>query len=314
MKVLLAGPHGFCAGVVMAIQTVEKALELIGPPLYVFHQIVHNRHVVQRFEEQGVRFVDSLDEVPAGATVLYSAHGVSPLVREIARTRGLRTIDATCPLVAKVHLEAARFARQGYTIILIGHAGHDEVVGTIGEAPDRIRLVATPEEVDALVVPDSEKVAWLCQTTLSLDDAAKVIEALARRFPAIRGPSSDDICYATQNRQIAVRELAPEADLVLVIGSPNSSNSLRLAEVAAQQGIPAHLIDDAVEIRPEWFDGAQTVLVTAGASAPEHIVQECVGWLVRTFNAQVETRTVREEAVVFPLPRPLREPGAGTPV
>lgn len=312
MKVLLAGPHGFCAGVVMAIRTVERALELLGPPLYVYHEIVHNRHVVQQFERQGVRFVDSIDDVPSGSTVLYSAHGVSPLVRSVAASRGLRAIDATCPLVAKVHIEAARFARQGHSVVLIGHAGHDEVIGTMGEAPDRIQLVQSPEDVATVQVPDPEKVAWLSQTTLSVDDVQRVVDALRRRFPSIQGPSTDDICYATQNRQEAVRELSREADLVLVVGSRNSSNSIRLTEVARQQGLPAYLVDEAGEIRPDWFEGVQTVLLTAGASAPEHVVQECLEWLVRTFDAQVEERNVRQEDALFPLPRVLRDLEPGT--
>ena len=309
MKVLLAGPHGFCAGVVMAIRTVERALEVLGPPLYVFHQIVHNRHVVRQFEQRGVRFVDSLDDVPAGANLLYSAHGVSPLVREIADNRGLKTIDATCPLVAKVHLEAARYARKGFTIVLIGHDGHDEVVGTLGEAPGRIQVIESPEDVARLHVPDPERVAWLCQTTLSIDDVRQVVAELQRRFPAIQGPATDDICYATQNRQEAVRELAAEADVVLVVGSSNSSNSLRLTEVARQHGLPSYLVDNAAEMQPGWFHGVQTVLVTAGASAPEHLVQECLAWLVSRYAAQVEPRTVRQEDVVFPLPRPFRGHG-----
>ena len=306
MKVLLAGPHGFCAGVVMAIRTVEHALESLGPPLYVFHQIVHNRHVVRQFEQRGVRFVDSLDEVPAGANLLYSAHGVSPLIREIARSREFNTIDATCPLVAKVHLEAARYARMGFTIVLIGHAGHDEVVGTAGEAPGQIRVIESCEDVARLHVPDPDKVAWLCQTTLSIDDVRPVLAELQRRFPAIQGPASDDICYATQNRQEAVRELAGEADLVLVVGSANSSNSIRLTEVARQHGVHSYLVDNASELQPDWFDGVETVVVTAGASAPEHLVQECLGWLIGRYGARVEPRTIRQEDLVFPVPRPFR--------
>lgn len=309
MKVLLAGPHGFCAGVVMAIRTVERALEVLGPPLYVFHQIVHNRHVVRQFEQRGVRFVDSLDDVPAGGNLLYSAHGVSPLIREIARSRGLNTIDATCPLVAKVHLEAARYARLGFAVVLIGHSGHDEVVGTVGEAPAQIQVIESAEDVARLHVPDPEKIAWLSQTTLSVDDVRRVVAELQRRFPSIRGPASDDICYATQNRQEAVRELAAEADLVLVVGSSNSSNSIRLTEVARQHGLPSHLVDDAGELQPDWFNGIETVLVTAGASAPEHLVQECLGWLIGRFGAEVEARAVRQEEVVFPLPRPFRGHG-----
>jgi 4-hydroxy-3-methylbut-2-enyl diphosphate reductase len=307
MKVLLANPHGFCAGVVMVVRSLERAIELLGTPLYVFHEIVHNKHVVEDFQQRGVRFVDSIDDVPEGANLLYSAHGVSPEVRQQARRRGLRTIDATCPLVTKVHLEAVRFAREGYTIVLVGHEGHDEVVGTMGEAPGRMLLVETPEDVAKLSVPDPARVAYLTQTTLSVDDANQVIAALRERFPGIVGPPLEDICYATQNRQEAVRELAPEADVVLVIGSDNSSNSIRLAEVARQYGARAYLIENVRDIEDTWLDGAGTVVLTAGASAPEELVVECLDWLRRRFDAEVERRLVREEDVVFPLPRPLRQ-------
>jgi 4-hydroxy-3-methylbut-2-enyl diphosphate reductase len=311
MRVLLANPHGFCAGVVMVIKSLERALTVFGAPLYVFHEIVHNRHVVEGFRRRGVVFVESVEEVPEGATLLYSAHGVSPQVREAARRRRLRTIDATCPLVTKVHLEAARFARQGYRIVLIGHAGHDEVVGTLGEAPERIVLVETPEDVERLPLNDSDKVAYLTQTTLSVDDANRVLEALRRRFPQIVGPPKEDICYATQNRQEAVRALADEADLVLVVGSPNSSNSLRLGEVAREYGANSYLIDDVKDIDPVWFEGVETVVLTAGASAPEAVVWECLNWLQERFNAEVHERTFRREEVEFPLPRELRPAKGG---
>jgi 4-hydroxy-3-methylbut-2-enyl diphosphate reductase len=306
MKVLLANPRGFCAGVVMAIEALDRALELLGAPIYVYHEIVHNRHVVERFRGQGVVFVDSIDEVPIGSNLLYSAHGVSPEIRSKARERRINAIDATCPLVTKVHLEAIKFAKQGLTIVLIGHEGHDEVIGTMGEAPERIVLVETPEEVEQLQVSDPNRLAYLTQTTLSVDDANRVIDALRRRFPNIQAPPKDDICYATQNRQEAVRELSAGADLVLVIGSQNSSNSLRLAELARERGVPAHLIDSAAEIDPAWLSDTRTVVVTAGASAPEELVSECVGWLRDRYGAEVENRVVREENVYFPLPKALR--------
>ncbi len=305
MKVLLANPHGFCAGVVMVVKALDRALEILGAPLYVFHEIVHNKHVVERFRERGVVFVNEISDVPEGANLLYSAHGVSPQVREEARARRLRTIDATCPLVTKVHIEAARFARDGYTIFLISHEGHDEVIGTMGEAPKQIILVETPEDVESAGVSDTSRLAYLTQTTLSVDDANRVIAALRRRFPNIEGPPKEDICYATQNRQEAVRELAREADLVLVVGSGNSSNSVRLAEVA-EQFTRAYLIDDVGDIDHEWFEGVGTVVLTAGASAPEELVLECLDWLKNEFHAEVQKRVVREEDVVFPLPRALR--------
>jgi 4-hydroxy-3-methylbut-2-enyl diphosphate reductase len=252
-----------------------------------------------------VIFVESLDEVPEGSPLLYSAHGVSPQIRDEARSRKLRAIDATCPLVTKVHLEAVKYAKEGYTIILIGHEGHDEVIGTMGEAPEQIILVETPEDVERVTVNDPRRVAYLTQTTLSVDDANRVIAALRNRFPEIVGPPKEDICYATQNRQEAVRELAREADLVLVVGSRNSSNSLRLAEVA-EQFARAYLIDDVSDIDADWFDGAETVVLTAGASAPEELVLDCLDWLKNEFHAEIERRMVREEDVVFPLPRALR--------
>ncbi len=305
MKILLANPRGFCAGVNMAIECLERALEIFGAPVYVYHEIVHNKPVVERFRERGAVFVDDLEEVPEGAPLLYSAHGVSPLVREHSKRRRLKSIDATCPLVTKVHLEAIKYAREGYTIILIGHEGHDEVIGTMGEAPDRMILVETAEEVEHLEI-DSPKIAYLTQTTLSVDDANLVINALRRKFPQIANPPKDDICYATQNRQDAVRQLASHADVVLVLGSQNSSNSKRLEEIAASLGPRAHLIDGVEELDPDWFQHSQTVLITAGASAPEDVVLEVVDYLRRHFDATVEEVFVREENVNFPLPRELR--------
>jgi len=306
LRIILANPRGFCAGVNMAIESLERALEYFGTPLYVYHEIVHNRPVVERFRKRGVVFVDHISEIPEGATVLYSAHGVAPGIRAAATLRKLRAIDATCPLVTKVHLEAVRFARENYIIILIGHEGHDEVLGTIGEAPDHIRLVQDAHEVEQLDLPADARLAYLTQTTLSVDDAEVIIRALKKRFPQIAGPSRDDICYATQNRQEAVRELVDEADAVIVLGSQNSSNSLRLAELARSRHKPAYLIDTAAEIAADWFSGHETVLITAGASAPEENVEECVAYLTRKFAATVESRTVREEHVSFPLPRELR--------
>lgn len=290
----------------MAIEALDRALELLGEPIYVYHEIVHNKHVVERFQRQGVVFVNSLDEVPPGSNLLYSAHGVSPEIRNQSRERRLNAVDATCPLVTKVHLEAIKYAKLGYTIVLIGHEGHDEVIGTIGEAPDRIVLVESPEDVDRLEVTDPNKLAYLTQTTLSVDDANRVIDALRRRFPNIQSPPKEDICYATQNRQEAVHELSREADLVLVLGSQNSSNSLRLAELARERGVPAYLIDHVGEIDPVWLATAETVVVTAGASAPEELVTGCIAWLQERFGAAVENRVVRDEDVYFPLPKALR--------
>ena len=306
MKIILANPRGFCAGVNMAIDSLERSLELFGAPLYVYHEIVHNKHVVERFQGRGVVFVESLEEVPEGSPVLYSAHGVSPQIRSESAARGLRAIDATCPLVTKVHLEAVKYAKLGYTIILIGHEGHDEVIGTMGEAPERMILVESVADVDRLEI-DSEKIAYLTQTTLSVDDANLIIDALRRKFPQIANPPKDDICYATQNRQDAVRKLATRADLVLVLGSQNSSNSKRLAEIADTIGSPGHLIDGASEIREEWFDGVETVLITAGASAPEDVVQECIDLLQSRYGATMSEEVVREEDVTFPLPKTLRQ-------
>ena len=306
MKVLLASPRGFCAGVNMAIESLDLALASLEPPIYVYHEIVHNKYVVEHFRGRGVTFVDDLAEVPFGATLLFSAHGVSPEIRRIARERNLRAIDATCPLVTKVHLEAVKYASEGYTILLIGHEGHDEVIGTMGEAPEAILLVESPEDVAKLEVADERKVAYLTQTTLSVDDANRIISKLKERFPHIAAPPKDDICYATQNRQEAVSLLAREAELAIVLGSQNSSNSQRLAELARERGIRAYLVDGPGDLRPEWFTGVSTVLVTAGASAPETVVEACLDWLRERFSATVEPRSIREENVSFPLPRELR--------
>ena len=312
MKIILASPRGFCAGVNMAIESLDLAIRAFGTPIYVYHEIVHNKYVVETFRAKGAVFVNDLSEVPEGSNLLFSAHGVSPEVRRAARERGLYAIDATCPLVTKVHLEAVRYAREGYTIILIGHEGHDEVVGTMGEAPDAMVLVESPEDVDRLNLPADTKVAYLTQTTLSVDDANRIIERLRVRFPRIVNPPKDDICYATQNRQEAVHTLSREADVVLVLGSQNSSNSQRLRELAAECNVRAHLIDGASDIDPRWFGGDETVLITAGASAPESVVQECVEYLRERYDATVEARSIRSEEVHFPLPRELRAL-AGTP-
>ena len=306
MKILLASPRGFCAGVNMAIETLETAIRLHGTPIYVFHEIVHNKHVVERFTREGAVFVDTVEEVPEGAVLLFSAHGVAPEVRRVAAARRLRAIDATCPLVTKVHLEAIRYAKQGYRIMLIGHEGHDEVIGTIGQAPEAFTLVESPEDVATLPFGPDDKLAYLTQTTLSVDDASRIIRLLKERFPQIVGPPKDDICYATQNRQEAVRLLSDDATMVIVLGSQNSSNSQRLAELARERGIAAHLIDGASEIDPAWFRGDETVVITAGASAPESVVQDCLSWLRQRFNADVEERTIRDEDVYFPLPKELR--------
>jgi len=306
MKIILANPRGFCAGVNMAIESLEQTLALFGSPIYVYHEIVHNRPIVERFRDRGVVFVDDISEVPNGGTVLFSAHGVSPMIRKHSAERNLRAIDATCPLVTKVHNEAVRFARDGYTIVLVGHEGHDEVIGTMGEAPANIVLVEDAAAVAALTLPADAKLAFLTQTTLSVDEAKVVIDALKAKYPHVVGPHKDDICYATQNRQEAVRDIVPEADVVLVLGSQNSSNSQRLAELARTAGKRAHLIDRVTELRDDWFNPADTVLITAGASAPEDHVQDCVEYLRTKFGAEVESRIVREENVHFPLPRELR--------
>ena len=306
MKVLLATPRGFCAGVNMAIESLELALERFGKPVYVYHEIVHNKYVVESFREKGAIFVDSLDDVPPDSHLLFSAHGVSPEIRRVARERNLVAIDATCPLVTKVHLEAIRFAEQGYTIVLIGHDGHDEVIGTMGEAPEAIVLVESVEDVDRLEFPADTRLAYLTQTTLSVDDATRIIDRLRHRFSTIEGPPKEDICYATQNRQEAVRWLASEADVVLILGSQNSSNSQRLKEIATEMGTPGHLIDGPEDISKHWLDGAGTVLISAGASAPECVVEQVLDYLSAEFGAEVEVRTLREESVHFALPRALR--------
>jgi 4-hydroxy-3-methylbut-2-enyl diphosphate reductase len=306
MKILLASPRGFCAGVNMAIDSLALALRAFGPPVYVYHEIVHNKYVVDHFRREGAVFVDSLDEVPTGSVLMFSAHGVSPEIRRVARERQLHAIDATCPLVTKVHLEAIKFAKAGYTILLIGHEGHDEVIGTMGEAPEAIVLVESAEEVDRLEL-NAAKLAYLTQTTLSVDDAMRIIDRLKAKFPHIEGPPKEDICYATQNRQEAVRLLAAEANVVLVLGSQNSSNSQRLAELARESGVAAHLIDGTADIDLAWFKPSDTVLITAGASAPESVVEEVMATLAKEFNATVEMRTVRQEEVYFPLPRELRQ-------
>jgi 4-hydroxy-3-methylbut-2-enyl diphosphate reductase len=300
-EIVLAGPRGFCAGVERAIDIVELALSVCAPPVYVRREIVHNRHVVEDLRAKGAIFVDELHEVPDDATVIFSAHGIAPGVREEAKRRGLRVIDATCPLVTKVHLEAIRYAREDYTIILIGHADHDEVIGTLGEAPDRMMVIASAKAVATLEVPNPEKVAYLTQTTLSVDDTRDVIDALRKRFPKIVGPSRDDICYATQNRQAAVKTLAADVDVVLVIGATNSSNANRLVEVATSVGTRAYLINDVGDIRPEWLAGASRLGVTAGASTPEVLVSETVEALKREGASVREVRVV-EEDVRFALP------------
>ncbi len=306
VKVLLANPRGFCAGVNMAIESLDLAIRAFGTPIYVYHEIVHNKYVVDTFRAKGAVFVENLDDVPVGSHLLFSAHGVSPEIRRYARERKLFAIDATCPLVTKVHLEAIRFAKGGYTIVLIGHEGHDEVIGTMGEAPEAIILVETVDDVDRLQVSDEKRLAYLTQTTLSVDDANRIIRRLKERFPHIEGPPKEDICYATQNRQEAVRLLAKEADLVLVLGSQNSSNSQRLRELAEETGCRSFLIDGPDDIDPAWFDQVETVLVTAGASAPESVVQQCLDYLRERFDAAVELRSIREEEVHFALPRELR--------
>jgi 4-hydroxy-3-methylbut-2-enyl diphosphate reductase len=306
MKILLANPRGFCAGVNMAIECLDEAIRRFGSSIYVYHEIVHNRYVVERFVRQGVTFVNSIDEVPEGSLLLYSAHGVSPEIREQSRRRRLRTIDATCPLVTKVHLEAIRFAQDGYHIILIGHEGHDEVIGTMGEAPESITLVESPDDVDQLSFPPEAKIAYLTQTTLSVSEAQAVIDRLRQRFPRIECPPKEDICYATTNRQEAVSTLADKADIVIVLGSQNSSNSRRLMEIGASFGKQSWLVDGVDELPLDEFRGHETVLITAGASAPEVVVQECIDRLVERFQAEVESVVVREEHVSFPLPRELR--------
>jgi 4-hydroxy-3-methylbut-2-enyl diphosphate reductase len=308
MKIILANPRGFCAGVNMAIECVDQVLARQGPPVYVYHEIVHNRHVVEGFQGRGVTFVNDISEVPEGGTVVYSAHGISPAVRAASKGRKLIEVDATCPLVTKVHMEVLRYARDGYTILFVGHRNHDEAVGTVGEAPDHIIVVESPEEVEAVEVADPDRVAFVTQTTLSVSDANRVIHAIKRRFPNVRYPAKDDICYATTNRQQAVTELSTEADLVLVVGSQNSSNSQRLVDRAREQGRPAYLIDDQSELDPAWFaGGVRSVLITAGASAPDHLVHDLIRRLQRDFGGgEVETRTLVEEDISFELPKSVR--------
>jgi len=306
-KVLLAAPRGYCAGVDRAVQTVERALELHGAPVYVRKEIVHNKHVVAQLRERGAIFVDELDDaIPEGAVTVFSAHGVSPAVHEDAERRGLRTIDATCPLVTKVHKEAVKFAGEGYTIVLIGHAGHEEVEGTMGEAPEHIVLVETEADVDALEVPDPERVSYISQTTLSVDETAAIIARLRERFPSITGPRTDDICYATTNRQLAVKQMAGQCDLVLVIGSRNSSNSNRLVDVARAAGAEAHLIDNETQVRDEWLEGARVVGISSGASAPEELVQRLVEFFRARGTRNVEQFEVLREDVRFMLPKVIR--------
>ncbi|WP_031498831.1 4-hydroxy-3-methylbut-2-enyl diphosphate reductase [Bryobacter aggregatus] len=307
-KIILLSPRGFCAGVVRAIDVVKIALDLYGAPIYVRKEIVHNRHVVDELREAGAIFVDELAEVPGGSRVIFSAHGVSPAVRKEALERKLNVIDATCPLVTKVHLEAVRFARKGYSIVLVGHSNHDEVIGTMGEAPDCTHLVEHPEDVAKLDLPDPNKIVFLTQTTLSLDETRDIIAALKERYPAIDGPGAQDICYATENRQIAVKAVAPLCELLLVVGSQNSSNSRRLVEVCEKSGVPAYLVDDRSEVRPEWLVGVNNVSITAGASAPENLVEELLAFLrdEHGFGEMVEME-IKEEDVRFTLPSELSE-------
>ncbi|MGX7724452.1 4-hydroxy-3-methylbut-2-enyl diphosphate reductase [Rhodococcus sp. 5G237] len=306
-RVLLAEPRGYCAGVDRAVETVEKALDKYGAPIYVRKEIVHNRHVVDTLADRGVVFVEETDEVPEGAVLVFSAHGVSPAVHESAAARQLRTIDATCPLVTKVHQEAKRFARDDFDILLIGHEGHEEVEGTAGEAPDHVQLVDGPDAVDSVTVRDPSKVIWLSQTTLSVDETMQTVQRLRQKFPQLQDPPSDDICYATQNRQVAVKAMAPECDLVIVVGSRNSSNSVRLVEVALGAGArAAHLVDYAKEIDPAWLEGVETVGITSGASVPEILVQGVVQFLDERGFHDVQSVTTANETLVFALPRELR--------
>ncbi len=305
MHIILANPRGFCAGVNMAIKALEAAIERFGTPIYVYHEIVHNTWVVEHFRERGVAFVNSLDEVPHGSRLLFSAHGVSPMVRKTALERNIEAIDATCPLVQKVHRNVVRYASEGYTIILIGHRGHDEVIGTMSEAPEYVRVLENEREIRSVAIPDESKVAYLTQTTLSVNETRRMIEILKERFPKIVSPSAANICYATQNRQDAVTVLGADVEIVLVVGSRTSSNSRRLAERAESLGICSYLVDGPDDITAGWFRGDETVLVTAGASAPEHVVQACVQVLRDRFQTTVEEKTVREETVSFPLPEGL---------
>lgn len=314
-RLFVASPRGFCAGVSYAIEIVDLVLQQNGPPVYVRHEIVHNRHVVEGLRQQGARFVEDLKDVPEGSLLIFSAHGVSPAVREEARQRNLRVVDATCPLVTKVHLEALRYAREGYEILLIGHRGHVEVAGTLGHAPDRMHLVQNVEDVEKVRVADPERVAVVTQTTLSVDDTRAIVEAIRRRFPRVRLPNKDDICYATQNRQVAVKHLAQCSDVVLVLGSPTSSNANRLVEVARNAGTVAHLIEDAGDIDADWVANAASVGLTAGASTPESLVRDAVARLQSLGCGTVEDLQTAQENVTFPLPRELRQgapPAAAT--
>jgi 4-hydroxy-3-methylbut-2-enyl diphosphate reductase len=308
VPIFLASPRGFCAGVSYAIEIVNLVLERYGPPVYVRHEIVHNRYVVEELRAKGARFVDDLADAPEGSLLIFSAHGVSPAVRREAERRRLRVIDATCPLVTKVHLEALRYARDGYSILLIGHRGHVEVEGTLGHAPDSMHLIENVADVARLEVADPERVAIVTQTTLSVDDTRDIIEAIRRRFPNVRTPKKDDICYATQNRQTAVKQLARRTNLVLVLGSPMSSNANRLAEVARNQGTQSHLIEDATDIDPQWLAGVAAVGLTAGASTPETLVASAIARLQELGCGEVRDLMTTEEHVTFPLPRELREP------
>jgi 4-hydroxy-3-methylbut-2-enyl diphosphate reductase len=310
---LLLKPRGFCAGVVRAIDIVRIALEAFGPPIYVRKEIVHNRFVVEELQQKGAIFVDSVEEVPEGERVIYSAHGVSPEVRLNSKQRKLRVIDATCPLVTKVHVEAVKFAKEGFSLILIGHRDHDEVIGTLGEAPAVTQVVGSPAEVANLVVPNPDRVAYLTQTTLSLDETKDIIAALKKKFPNIKGPAAQDICYATENRQVAVKDVASDADLLLVVGSENSSNSNRLVEVARNLGTKAHLIDSYKNIKPEWLEGVRTIALTAGASAPECLVEEVVSFLAGQSFTNVQELEVMPENVRFGLPPEIVEAIASAP-
>lgn len=304
-KIILLKPRGFCAGVVRAIDVVKIALDLYGAPIYVRKEIVHNRHVVDELRDAGAIFVEELSEVPERGRVIFSAHGVSPAVRKEAVERQLQVIDATCPLVTKVHLEAVKFARQGYTIVLIGHRDHDEVIGTLGEAPDAMVLVSDVDDVDRLEVKDADRIAYLTQTTLSLDDTKEIVKRLMQRFPKVVGPKTQDICYATENRQLAVKAVAPLCQTLLVVGSQNSSNSRRLVEVCEKSGVPAYLLDDKSDVRPEMLHGVDTVAITAGASAPEHLVRELIEYLQEIGYTDLEEAEIKEEDVRFTLPADL---------
>ncbi len=308
MKLLLANPRGFCAGVYMAIDVVEQLVQMhLGKTIYVHHEIVHNKHVVNRFRRRDVRFVDDLAEVPIGSIVVFSAHGVSPALRGQAVERRLTAIDATCPLVTKVHMEAIRYAQKGYQILLVGHADHQEIIGTMGEAPDAIQVVSSPKDIPELDIKDPDKLVYLTQTTLGMEDASSIVGALREAFPNIKDPPSDDICYATTNRQTALRAIAPECDLVLVVGSKNSSNSVRLTEIAMATGTTAYLIDDTSELDQAWFDGVERVLITAGASAPEDLVRDLILCLIEQYSGEVEQRDIFHESVEFGLPLTLKK-------